>query len=233
MLSVVLRCFPSWWRDRYEQEFMAMFDNVRFSCSVCVDVLKLAMEVRMNALSGLSAWKIVFALSLTGALVGAGAAVVWPGTYQSSAVIRIDARDVSTGELVKSALSNAALERVIQASGVTADQSIDAPERIARFRRHLNLAAVGNDHNAILVQYLASKPEIAQRVTAALVDALRGALPRSYPVELIDPASLDQDPISPNVRNIIVAGVLAGALCGLIVAGLTTNIRRHPPMRPV
>jgi hypothetical protein len=235
LLSLLLNLFPHWWRNRYEPEFRAMSEEIRFGCSDYIDTFKLAVEVRMSGLSGMPAWKVVLALAVTGAAIGAGAAVVWPARYQSSAVIRIvpdaDAKVLSATELANSALNSAALQRVLQGTGLDTYQHNGAAERIANFRRDINIVAVGRKQDAILVQYVASKPELAQRVTAALVDNLRGAIPPSYAGKVIDPASLDQDPISPNRTNIVITAILAGVLCGLIVAGLTMSVRRRPPLR--
>ena len=235
LLNFVMLVYPRWWRERYADEFHALSEDARFRTADYIDIVVSALGVRMNVLSGKPAWKLLTACGVVGTLAGAGFALLWPRSYQSSAIIRVGDAHSQTEEfaraLWKTALSSGTMDRIIRVNSLYEGDSISQDEKLARFRRATGLSILREGENVIMVQHVGSSPTTAQRVTEALVNAVKSASPPSVKVELIDAPSLDKDPISPNVLNLILTGTLGGLLCGLLLVALTARLRREPPLR--
>ena len=235
LLAVLLLVYPRRWRERYGDEFHALSEEARFQTVDYIDIFVSAIGVRMNVLSGKPAWKLLVASVVIGTLAGAGLALLWPRSYQSSAVIRVGDAHGQTEELAralwKTALSSGTIDRIIRANSLYEAHSMTQDERLARFKRDSGLSIVRGGGNAIMVQHVGSTPNTAQRVAEALVNALKAASPQSLKFELINAPSLDKDPISPNILNVILTGALGGLLCGLLLVAVTARSRREPPLR--
>lgn len=235
LLGLLVLLYPRWWRERYADELYALSEDAHLQAADYIDILVSALGVRMNVLSGKPASRILLTSVLVGTLAGAGLTLLWPRSYQSSAVTRVGDAHGQTEEFVqalwKTALSSGTIDRIIRANSLYEPHSISQDEKLARFIRASGLSILREGGNAIMIQHVGSSPTTAQRVTVALVSAVKAATPPSLKFELIDQPSLDKDPISPNVRNVIFTGALGGLLCGLVLVALTARLRRESPLR--
>jgi hypothetical protein len=233
LVSLLLLLYPRWWRQRYEEELRALSEEARFHAFDYLDIVGSALGVRMNKLSGMPAWKLLVTFVVFGALAGAGMTALWPRKYYSSAVFRLEPAErqgaATTEDIVKSATASATLEQIIRANRVYGGTSMSEADKVASLKRAIAITLVGPGRNTIMVQFVASSAIDAQRVTSALVEAIKAASTSSF--QLVEPPSLNKDPISPNVLNLILTGAIAGLLCGAFVVAITMRVRREPPLR--
>jgi hypothetical protein len=87
------RLYTPWWRRRYAAEFEALIDNLEPGLRTLFDVVRGALTMQMRTLRA-----VPIACALAGAIVGGFVATRTPAIYASSAIIRIDARDVAHAE---------------------------------------------------------------------------------------------------------------------------------------
>src|SRR5947209_3843241 len=207
LVGLLLLLYPRQWRERYGEEFRALSEDARFRLSDGVDIISSAAGIRMDRLSGKPKWKLLAACALIGTIVGAIAAVPWPRRYQSTAVIRVDpaehSQETITTELVAAVTGTATLSNIVRANHLYEKTAMSETEKAARLRSAATVSVIGRGRDAIMLQFVDSSPLGAQRVTAALVEACHQALPPTSTARVIDAPSLDKDPVSPNVFNMV------------------------------
>jgi uncharacterized protein involved in exopolysaccharide biosynthesis len=225
------RLYPASWRGRYGNEFDALLEDVRPNLRDSLDVLTGALKMQMTA-SGFG--KIAALFGLAGALLGAAASFAMPVGYDSQAVVRLRGKDANAAfvhDLAQRVLTRDALTKEIQTNGMYASERSSKPiEDIVEIMKGKIVIekivikpSVQRDENIFVVRFRDADRFLAQRVVQDLVGRLIDENLRSRPgwsatVDLLDPPSLPQRPITPARLNIIATGLLAGLLSGALVA---------------
>lgn len=240
-LGRLVRLYPRRWRERYGAEFEALLEDVEPDWAEITNVLGGAM--RMQILNG-SAWKMVAALGVVGAIGGGVYSFTVPRRYVSTAVLRATPHAgalYSPGEvsnLGDQILSRGSLVEVIQHLKLYPEESRrwHIWETIERMRRDLRIEFVSDSGNASGVAFRISfaypDRETSQAVVRALVTrfvemnvatALQARKPGGsgdpmQNLEVLDPASLPARASYPNRASIVAIGLSAGLLLGLLAA---------------
>jgi len=215
-LQSLILLYPKAWRNRYENEFKALLDDVSPTWRTFFDVFGGALKMQMKIWNP---WKIIAAFAIVGVVAAVGFAVMMPDRFVSTAIIKIGKADPE--ELV------AAIQRV-EGRGFLA-QLINEEDLYKRERTRVPMGDVmeqmrqkdilirwvsGPDGRALSVSYdapdAAHARRVATRLSAALVTETAGSM--------IDPASLPLRPTSPRRSRIIIMGLIAGLLVGALFA---------------
>lgn len=235
------RFYPARWRSRYWNEFNALLDDVRPNWRDSLDVLTGALKMQMTT------WgfgKIAAFFGLAGALLGAAASFAIPVGYDSQAVVRMRGKDANASfvyDLAQRVLTRDALTKEIQTNGMYATERSSMPleDIVETMKGKIVIKpivikpAAQRDSNIFVVRFRDADRFLAQRVVQDLVSRLidenlrSGLAGSSATVDLLDPPSLPQRPVTPARVNVMAMGLLAGLLSGALVA----TLRRRAPAR--
>jgi capsular polysaccharide biosynthesis protein len=223
ILLSLARCYPRLWRERYGLELMYVIENSTPRWRDCVDLLKGALVMRLQA----PGWSTVGAFAILGALLGACALMFIPKAYVSTAVVEAPSR-----EAARRAVLEATSRRSL--TGIINEQNLYAAERTQRpledvvhdMQKHIRLSsptrgpiASQTGPVAMAVAFEHGDPRVAQRVTEVLTQRLtetwaRTASPTS--LRVIDPANLPGTPARPAIPNVIATGAIVGLIAGIV-----------------
>ena len=235
--------YPAAWRERYGAEFEALLEDVGPSGGDLWNVVRGAMAMQMTT------WnfgKLLAACALAGAVLAGGWSLTLKDSYVSSAVMQLDGGEAGAQRLLKlqqSILSRRSLSEMITKSGLYKDERTTLPlEEIVDQMRNRDLRiqwveragkavdSGGAAKTAFLIQFQAASPTAAQATVRELVAAFaeqnvqlkEGAVG----LEVLDPASWPMSPSNPRRSRVMVMGLLAGLLLGLIAGGILTVVQR-------
>src|SRR5580658_1625095 len=85
-LKRLIWMYPKTWRNRYENEFCALLDDVPPTWRTLLDVFGGALKMQMKVWSP---WKIVAAFALAGVVSATAFSLIVPDRYVSTAVVKI------------------------------------------------------------------------------------------------------------------------------------------------
>jgi capsular polysaccharide biosynthesis protein len=213
VIKRLISLYPQPWRNRYENEFNALLDDISPTWSTFFNVLGGAMKMQFKTGKW---WKIVGACALAGVI--AGAALTWtiPHRYVSTAVLKMgDIGDMQMNAEAQKILARAPLTRLIIEADLYRDLRGTAPieEMVEQLKtKDITIRPAGGKQFAVSV--VASDAGRAQRATQILaadfLDAKVGTL--------VDPASLPVSPNGPRLSRNVAIGLVAGVVSGSLFA---------------
>lgn len=211
---LVVRLYPSRWRKRYGRELDALLEDIDAGALDVGNVICGAIAMRISSIGWIPA-----GLALAGALTGTIVALRQPRLYESSATIRLQARDnESVREILEGTFGRGARPDVaIHPSRLMV--VIDNARSQSQGSAVLRLASL--DENAAS----------AQRTTQRLVELVaKGMASRSTPIafETLAPPTLPAEPSRPNHLALAGSGGGIGLLVGSLVGWLRRRARRTP-----
>lgn len=237
LMKFLARLYPAAWRQRYEEEFDALIEDVKPGWRASFDILRgaAAMQLRTG-----SFWKVmVFSgvTGLAGLLIGLAVSAGMPKQYLSQSVIRMEPENADyIKQLARSVLSRPALTAIVhgyklypaeQAKMPLEDVVAEMKNDIQISRESVRLGQSQDKASAFTIRFLYKDPVIAQRVASELVSRFMASAARTseagVTLELMDAPKLG-DPIRPNPTVIALIGLAAGLGSGISVALL----RRSP-----
>jgi uncharacterized protein involved in exopolysaccharide biosynthesis len=169
--------------------------------------------------NGLKVWRLATALGIAGAVLFGAASYMMPENFTSTAVLVSPPRDEpKTKQLIDTVMSAASLHAIVLRFGLYANDH--AADR--KLSEHLHIESIQNAR-AISIQFVYPDQFTAQKVTANVASLLIG---QDGQLEILDPPSLPQNPVSPNRETMAALGLLLG-LTAAVVFRLT---RRSPTL---
>jgi LPS O-antigen subunit length determinant protein (WzzB/FepE family) len=232
------RLYPAAWRERYGEELDALVEDIQPQWEDLFNVLLGALRMQMTTRNSL---KILAAATLAGALVAGVFAFRTPDRYVSTAVVRIAPADSDRqraldrlGELQQEVLSRTSLAQIIQQPALNLypeDRKRVPLEDVVENMRNkaLRIQAAPAQNGgvpAFLISFEYPDKFKAQAVVRELLASFfrqnrleRGDQGPSAAeiLEVLDPANLPQRSFYPNRPMIVAAGLLGGAVLGLLV----------------
>lgn len=230
------RLYPAKWRRRYAAEFEALLDDAQLQWNDLWDILRGALTMQMRI------WtfaKVAATCGLLGLAIAAAVAFRTPSEYVSTTVMKATPLQTASGgsatlpvqeldRLEQTVLSRASLSKILIDSDIYKTERASEPlEDIVQNMRNraIRIQPVwhgGEPATTFAVSFQYQDPAKAQAVTKALAKGfLDGAPGRPQArLELVDPASLPDRPVSPNRLTWIAAGLAIGLLAGSAVFGI-------------
>ena len=231
------RLYPAAWRDRYGEELDALIEDIQPQWEDLFNVLLGALRMQMTTRNSL---KILAAATLAGALVAGVLAFRTPDRYVSTAVVRITPADSDRqraldrlAELQQEVLSRTSLAQIIQQPALNLypedRKRMPLEDIVANMRKALRIQvapAQNGDVPAFVISFEYPDKFKAQAVVRELMasffrqDNLRRGNQGPFAAEILevlDPASLPQRQFFPNRPMMVAAGLLGGAMLGLLV----------------
>ena len=241
----LIRCavclYPKRWRRRYGLEFRALLEDVKPDLRTTLDVAKGALKMQMTSWGS---GGIVAVGGMLGALLAFGVSFAIPIKYQSQAVINITS--VAPPPMVRAEIDreiadrmNMMSQRILSVSDLTAiinNFGLYAAERrrmtmehvIALMRRNVQIQSVASSVSGrlegLVVRFSYEDRYQAQRVVDDLLSRyiIRNIRPprSKWPtqLELLAPATLPTNPVSPKPSRITAMGLTLGLVIGAVYA---------------
>jgi len=226
-INAVIWLYPKAWRNRYQDEFDALLDEVPPTWHALFDVFGGALKMQMKAWSP---WKVVAAFAAAGLLCAIAFSVTVPDQYVSTAIITIENGGVEgVSPIVQRMESRSALTQMINEQDLYAHERAHVPiqDVIERVKQDIRVATVTSTKGlpAISISFGARDAIKAQRTAQALVGQFLDASLHAHEDDraaghtfaLYDPPSLPVR-VSPRRSRIIIMGAIAGFLAGLLFA---------------
>jgi uncharacterized protein involved in exopolysaccharide biosynthesis len=236
--------YPAAWRRRYAMEFDALLDEVDAGWKDVFDILKGALTMQFMSWNLKT---IALAFAVTGAAIAAAIAFSIPSQYQSTSVMQFTTAGPVQGDsqvdvtkhmnhMEQEILSRTSLQELIAKLDLYQARRGKVPieDLIQDLRNHdIQIRPIhkvgGNRQDSVAFSISATYPdrmkaqalnrELVSKFTEQNVEVQRGAKLRWMEnLEVLDPASLPAQPISPNRAQFAFAGLCAGLLTGLTVA---------------
>lgn len=236
LIRFIARLYPATWRERYGAEFGALLEDVPPNWRTSANILKGALEMQLKT------WnfkRIFLAAELAGLLAATGILFAIPRQYASEAVMRVrSANGTEMGDalidMVHQALGQRSLTAIIDSEALYQGDRARMPieDVIERMRRNLEITPIRSSNLALpafSIKFTYEDPQKAQRVVNDLAYRfIDGGAPAGSDLSLriLDDASLQKSPVSPNRTMIIGWGAVAGMAAGLILA-LTLRVSRR------
>ncbi|MGB7721984.1 MAG: hypothetical protein WBL65_18940 [Bryobacteraceae bacterium] len=237
LIHWVAGLYPAAWRERYGGELDALIEDIQPQWEDLLNVLLGALRMQMTTRNSL---KILGAVTLAGALAAGVLAFRTPDRYVSTAVMRITPADSDRqraldrlAELQQEVLSRTSLAEIITRPALNLypkDRKRipleDVVENMRKALRFQVMQAQGGGVAAFLISFEYPDKFKAQAVVRELLSSFfrqnkldRGDQGPSAVVNLVilDPPNLPQRRLGPNRSMIVGAGLLGGAVLGLLV----------------
>ena len=219
--------YPPDWRARYGAEFEALLEDAGTGWRELGDVVKGAVLMHFNARS------ITAITAVCGVIGLAAAAIAFSihDRYVSTAVLRLggptpEAQSSELRHLAEHVLGRDSLAGIIQKYGLYPEERKRIPleDIVQEMRRNIMILPIRKaghpltaPADAIQIRFSYPDKAIAQAVTRELTTGLlQGSLP-VLSLEVLDPASLPQQPSYPNRTSFLIAGLGIGLAAGAIV----------------
>jgi uncharacterized protein involved in exopolysaccharide biosynthesis len=218
-IRFLARTYPAPWRNRYQNEFNALLDDVPPTWRTLFDVFGGALEMQMRIWSP---WKLVAGFAIAGVLVATAFAVTISNRYVSTSIMRIgDGGEADLATQIEKVESRSNLTQLINEEDLYKGERNRVPieDVIQQMRqKDIRIARLtlrtGGLAPAISISFSAADPAMAQRTTQRLTSQFIEAKVGT----LLDPASLPIHATSPKRPLIVGVGLVAGLLAGLLFA---------------
>ncbi|HEV2448063.1 MAG TPA: GNVR domain-containing protein [Candidatus Sulfopaludibacter sp.] len=223
------RLYPASWRARYADEFEALLEDAPLQWADFWDIVRgaLTMQLKIGTFA-----KVAGVCGLAGLAVAAVYAVRTPSIYRSTAVLKMEA--IQPDDDLTDRLSNAEQEILSRSSlsklimdgklydaerraGPLEDIIQDMRNKYIMIRR---LDAPGEAGTAFRVSFDYPDPAKAQYVTRTLLSRFTGQATFNGNLEVLDPASLPDRPVSPRRSRIVIMGLVLGLAAGTLIFGI-------------
>jgi capsular polysaccharide biosynthesis protein len=235
LVKLLVRLYPSSWRNRYEAEFEALLEEVQPGWRASIDILKEALSMQLKTVHFGNRLVLLGVLGFFAALIPS---YFIKDQYVSSAVIKIqslgdDWRQVPhTGvddqmkRWLENTFSNQSLGRLIDKFRLYPKQQGKEPleDTIARMRNQIEIRSIGKDE--VRLQFRYYDRLLAKRVAEDLADDLvdRSHKPatedRLFDLGILDPVQMATSPVYPARLRIGLYGLAAGLVFGVVIAFL-------------
>jgi len=241
LIRFAVRLYPKRWRQRYGFEFMALLDDVKLDLRTALDVAKGALKMQMTSWSSA---RIVAVGWMLGALLAFGVSFAIPIKYESQVVVNVESvpappmfraeidQEVADrmNAMSQRILSGPVLTTIINNLGLYAAERSRMPMEnvIALMRSNAQIqpvtSAVSGRIAGLVIRFSYEDRYIAQRVADGLVSrymtenirAPRAKWPTT--LQVLDPATLPANPVSPRPSRITAIGLMLGLLIGAVCA---------------
>ena len=233
LTRALIGLYPAAWRDRYANEFEALLEDIRPGWTVLADVVKGALVMQWKTRS---IRKTVFACGVAGALIAGVVAVRVPDRYLSTATMRLGTQDAfslsdraAAGLLIRATqqtLSRKSLQDLINGNNLYPHERSATPmeDVIDRMRRAVQIERLKGSANGFTISFSYPDRFLANRTNRDLVNLMEKE--SADRLEVLDPASMPQSPISPRRSVVVGMGLFAGLLLGGMVALVSQNWKR-------
>ena len=226
------RLYPARWRQRYGTEFRALLEESGAGWGAIGDVLKGALSMQIRSWS---VWRFVAACAVLGAAIAGIASWRMPKTYVSTAVLRVDTDPAAMRDLVsrigQAMLRQTNLTTWISIYGLDKTDRSRKPidDSIRDMRARTTISVVSDGPSAFKVSFRGSSPAQARGVVNAFVSQFidKNLEMRGAAMEVLDPATLPERPVSPNLWRLMAVGVPMGILVGLAAFRLAVSSKRN------
>jgi len=233
LITLAARLYPSPWRKRYSAEFLALLEDVNPGWRELFDVLGGALKMQLT--TGATYLKLGAAFALAGVLIATVASFVIPKAYVSTAVLRISDVD-QLAKAEQNVLTRKSLSQIIQDPALQlypSERSTqpleDVIENMRRRDIHINVLNEKDQSAAIKISFMYADKKKAQAVVRILIAKLSQALEPGQSrqnLEILDPPNLPAFAASPKRPEMLIEGITAGLLLGLLAAVFVKHPRR-------
>ncbi len=232
-LNALILLYPKAWRDRYQNEFEAMLEDVPLTWRTVVDVLGGALKMQLKLWSP---WKLVAACGVVGVLAAGAYTMTIPRRYISQAVLRFHQDgppsevDEELSEFAQAVLSTSSLTGLVTEEDLYKKERASLPleDILSRMLREdiriIPISARDGGTGEFAIAFAAANASDAQRVarrlTSFFMDKSRvppDEKPRQV-VELLDPPDLPASPANPRLSKNMIMGLMAGLIAGALFA---------------
>lgn len=226
--------YPAAWRRRYGAEFATLLEDIDPGWRDFFDVLRGAILMNFKMPAG---GKIVVATAVAGLAVAAWFAIRSTDQYVSTAVMQCPAGEVDEiqdrlNSAQQRALSRTSLTQILMREDIYRQERQTQPlEKIVGNMRNraISIGVVDTAANrppAFTVQFEYPDRYKAQAVARDLTSALsEGMSENNGPqLQVLDPPTLPSAPVAPRRSRIVIMGLIAGVLAGILLLG----VRRWP-----
>jgi capsular polysaccharide biosynthesis protein len=216
-LDALISLYPKAWRERYENEFRALLDEVPPTWRTLFDVFGGALKMQIKIWSP---WKIVATFALAGLLAG-GMSMMWiPRKYVSTSTINLSVGEDIVSSQIQLIESRGSLTPLIVKENLYAKERKTQPleDLVEQMRQKdimIRAVPTGNRASSVYeVSFMASDAATAQRITQKLAAELLAANAGT----VLDPANLPTQAINPRPSRILILGLISGIVIGSLVA---------------
>lgn len=226
-LNALILLYPKAWRNRYEDEFDALLEQVQPTWSTLFDVFGGALKMQMKSWS---LWKTVAAFASLGMLAALTFSFTVPNRYVSTALIKVEGgRLEKLSSIVQSVESRSSLGQLIHEQRLYQGELSGIPleDAIEQTKKDITLAPIKTKGDpAFSISFAAADAGKAQQTVNRLVGQFMDASVRASAdspgspkgtFALLDPAS-PPVLVGPRRSRILLMGVGAGSLVGLLLA---------------
>lgn len=214
-LNALILLYPKPWRDRYQNEFEALLEDVPPTWRTLLDVLGGALKMQLKLWSP---WKLVAACGIAGVIAAAAYTMTIPKRYVSRSILKyVDPAKLTSAK--DKLLSRGALAQLIQEEDLYRGERMVRPlETVIVEMRNRDItirpANRSNEDFSTAISFEGTNSARVQRITQRLTSMFVA----ENVGEVADPASLSVFPSSPRPSRNIVMGLVAGILAGALFA---------------
>ena len=232
-MRFALALYPKAWRQRYASEFAALLEQTGPSWRDFFNVLGGALHMQLRSLSFV---KLTTILAVTGLLAAAVTLLFLPPRYMSRSTFRLNDRGQAAGpqaaqalhDVINDAFSRSNLEPIITGLGLYPERVGHEPTAatVTEMRRNIDVRLMGARTPqwwAFTLSFSYPDGAIANQVNSALVAKVIESFQRPHGLhsignlELLDPPSRPERPISPNPRTVLLLGLVGGMLLSTLI----------------
>jgi hypothetical protein len=209
-LKRLILLYPRSWRDRYENEFHALLDDVPPTWRTVVDVLGGAIKMQMTVWNP---WQTVAVFGVMGVVAAVVFSLTVPDRFVSTAVIK-GGSPQEMSETIRRVESKTFLAGLINEEDLYKRERARMPieDIVEEMKKYILVRPVQGSGFSVSFQGAdaAHAQRVAQRLAAALAESAGG--------EILDPANLPVRANSPRRSRIVVMGLVGGILAGALIA---------------
>ena len=236
LIGIVLRLYPSEWRERYGEELRTLVEDSKPRPSTFLDLLRGGLMMRLTAPSFP---RLALFLSVVGLAIATAVSFLIPNVYESRATMQLVGASDTQQELefieqvkaeVTSRNSLATLIQDPRLNLYARERTREPLEDVEDEMRRNTQVLIAPKQAVFTVTFRYPDQNLAHVVVQSLVTmfinaAMRARQPRR--LELLDPPSLPEKPISPNRAMIAATGFIGG----LLLASVLSLFGRRPQYR--
>jgi capsular polysaccharide biosynthesis protein len=227
-LNALISLYPRKWRNRYENEFFALLEDVPLTWRTFFDVFGGALIMQMKIWSP---WKLVAAFAAVGLLGAVAFSLMVPDRYVSTAIITIENGGLEgVNSTIQRMERRSALTQLINEQGLYERERTHVPleDVIEQMKAKDIRVTTGKSTKglpAISISFAAGDAAKAQRTAGGLVQQFFEASIHAHEdnpaagrtFAIYDPPSLAVH-VGPRRLRIIIMGAIAGIVAGLLFA---------------
>lgn len=206
VIRALISLYPKAWRERYENEYIALLDQMQPSWRTLFDVLGGALKMQTKTWTH---WKIVPLFAIAGVVVAAVYSLTMPNHYRSTAVIKL----ADPARQIETVLSRGGLTQLINEENLYQSERAHIPieDVIQTMKENIAITSAGRD--TLAISFTSESAVQATRMTERLAYEFNDANTWA----LLDAPSL---PVLSNPRRsrIVVMGAIVGFIVGVLFA---------------